>query len=122
MLGWEIMIERGTNKAPFETPLKGQLVANWLTSLGGMRWLDRLVESGHAVDLGGNGYPCRYVLGVGTLLRVLRSGTPQAEGPPVIGDDYYLPGNWTGRNRLELEVLQAADPLELLLVEVWDQS
>lgn len=122
MLGWEIMIERGANKAPYEVPLKGQLVATWMTGPGGTRWLDRLVESGHAVDLGGNGYPFRYVLGVGTLLRVLRSGTRQGDGPPVIGDDYFLPSNWTGKNWLELELLQGADHAELLVVEAWDQS
>ncbi len=116
------MIERGANSAPFEAPLKGQLVASWTTSVGGTRWLDRLVESGHAVDLGGNGYPCRWVLGIGTLLKVLRSGTPRGEASPVVGDDYYLPANWSGKNRLELEQLQSADPLELLIVEAWDQS
>lgn len=122
MLGWEIMIQRGANKAPFDASSKGQLVANWMTGLGGTRWLDDLVKSGHAIDLGGNGYPCRYAIAVGTLLRVLRTGTPQADGPAVIGDDYFLPSNWTGTNHIELEMLQAADPTELLMVEAWDQS
>lgn len=122
MLGWEIMIERGANSAPSESPLKGQLVANWMTGIGGTCWLDRMVESGHAIDLGGNGYPYRYALAVGTLLRTLQSGTPKAEGPPVIGDDYFLPGHWTGRNHIELELLQAADPTELLIVKAWDLS
>ncbi len=122
MLGWEILIERGVNHHPFETPSKGQLVASWMTGLGGTDWLDLLVSSGHAVDLGGNGYPCRYALTVGVLLQTLRTGTPKASGPSVIGDNYYIPSNWTGTNRLELEILQAADPLEILVVEAWDQS
>ena len=93
-----------------------------MTGIGGTCWLDRMVESGHAIDLGGNGYPYRYALAVGTLLRTLQSGTPKAEGPPVIGDDYFLPGHWTGRNHIELELLQAADPTELLIVKAWDLS
>ena len=122
MLGWEIVIQRGAIRHPFEMPPAGELVATWLTGPGGTRWLDELVESKSAIGLGGDGYPCRYALTVGALLVTLKSGTPRAHGPPVIGEDYYLPGNWTGANRIELEVLQAADPTEILLVEAWDQS
>ena len=122
MLGWEIMIFRGANRRPFDVPGSGSLVARWMTGLGGTRWLDRLAEQGGAVVLGGDGYPCRYVLTVGALLSTLKSGTPKAEGSAVVGDDYYLPSNWTGSNSLELEVLQAAQPTEMLVVEAWDQS
>lgn len=122
MLGWEIMIERGANRQPFEVPSIGQLVASWRTGLGGTDWLERLVKSGHAIDLGGNGYPCRYALSVGVLLETLKTGTPAGKGAFAIGDDYYLPSNWTGSSYLELELLQAADPLEILVVEAWDQS
>jgi hypothetical protein len=62
------------------------------------------------------------VLTVAALLSTLRAGTPKGTGSAVIGDDYYLPAGWTGANRIELELLQAADPTELLLVEAWDQS
>ncbi|MDY0006430.1 MAG: hypothetical protein RBS22_06355 [Spongiibacteraceae bacterium] len=122
MLGWQLIIRRGAKRAPFDDSVNEQRVASWRAALGGTRWLDDLVESGHALDLGGNGYPCRYVVAVGTLLEMLQSGTPRSEGASVIGDDYVLPGTWTGDEDIALELLYAADPLELLVVEAWDQS
>ena len=97
-------------------------LATWETGLGGTKWIAQLCTLGQAVDLGGNGYPNRYVIPAGTLARVLQQGVPSHTSPPVIGDDYYLPPNWTGEATIDIERLKSLPPEVLLAVEAWDQS
>lgn len=101
------------NRSPF---------AEWDAGLGGTDWIDRLVAQGKAIDLGGNGYPLKYAAAASTLIEVLRNGPPKHQGPPVVGDDYFLSGGWVGNPRIDLKALEALDPGEILLVEAWDLS
>lgn len=121
MLGWEFFIfrqgEDGRDYARWERAL-----ARWQAGWGGDEWLDDLVSQGAATDLGGNGYPNRYTVRAGALVAMLRDGLPKHDGPPVIGDDYFLPGGWTGNAKIDIARLESLDPIELLLVEAWDQS
>ena len=60
MLGWHISVFRQADDG--SSPAKagseeGVRLAVWQTGLEGLQWLDALVEAGHAIDLGGNGYP-----------------------------------------------------------------
>ncbi len=55
MLGWSISVWKKVEGG--NTPAKGwspgdTLLAAWETSLHGLRWLDQLVEQGHAINLG----------------------------------------------------------------------
>eukprot|EP01031_Cornospumella_fuschlensis_P052725 gene52725-64426_t len=63
MLGWHITIYRqekgGDSPASFEEPT-GMTLAVWQAGLWGLGWINELVEAGHAVCLGGNGYPLKY--------------------------------------------------------------
>jgi hypothetical protein len=122
MLGWEFFVTRQRQGGPIESGAKGQPLARWMAGLGGTKWIDDLVAEGTATDLGGNGYPCRYTVTAGALANVLKHGLPEHKGPPVVGDDYYLPGGWTGNASIDYQAIAALDPAEVLLVDAWDQS
>ena len=63
MLGWNIGVfkqrDDGASPATAESQ-HGTRLAVWQTGLGGRDWLEELVRAGKAINLGGNGYPCRY--------------------------------------------------------------
>jgi hypothetical protein len=75
-----------------------------------------------ATDLGGNGYPKRYTLTASVFAAALKDGIPKHKGPDVFGDDYLLLGVWTGNATIDLELIKALSPDELLEIEAWDQS
>lgn len=113
MLGWLVIVTRHGSNAT---------VARWETSVFGLKWLDDLVESHRAVDLGGNGYPKRYSIAAGVLLPII-SGTLPANGSPlVIGEDYVTPAGWSGTVELNAETANACRLDEQLLIAAWDQS
>jgi hypothetical protein len=116
MLGWELFVTRQSD------PADAKALASWSAGLNGTDWLDELVANGKAADLGGNGYPNRYVVTADVLVAILRAGLPTRDGPLVIGDNYSLPSGWTSEPEIDHERLQSIDPSEILMVEAWDQS
>jgi hypothetical protein len=122
MLGWQIDIHRQVPGESPENPTKESLLATWTTSLGGLDWLDVLVKEGKAVDLGGNGYPCRYTATAANVLPKISSGPPHHKGSLVIGDNYVLPGGWVGKARIDHSKISQCLPDEQLIIEAWDQS
>lgn len=122
MLGWEFFIARQIGNGEDARRAEAPLLASWMAGVGGTEWLDGLVSAGVATHLDGNGYPTRYSIPAGALVGVLGHGLPRHDGPLVIGDDYVLPGGWTGNAKVDLDGLQSLAPNELLLVEAWDQS
>lgn len=122
MLGWEFFITRQIRNGADAQKANEPLLASWLAGVGGTKWLDDLVSAGVAIHLDGNGYPTRYSIPVGALIEVLSDGVPRHKGPLVVGDDYVLPGGWTGNARIDLVSLKSLASNELLLVEAWDQS
>jgi hypothetical protein len=64
MLGWNLSVYRQadnrTSPATKESATNARL-AVWQTGVGGLTWLDELVKEGKAINLGGNGYPDRYI-------------------------------------------------------------
>ena len=116
MLGWEIFVYRCPEAK------QGDLVARWMTSISGLKWLDQLVMDGKAFDLGGNGYPCKYNVSADVLLPIITSGLPANNSPLVIGEDYVLPANWSGDIVWDREAALDCQPGDLLTIEAWDQS
>lgn len=117
MLGWEFFVTRKG-----EEEEEGPALVSWMAGLSGRDWLKDLVREGMATDLGGNGYPCRYLIPVKHLRDALAKGIPSGGGPLVIGDDYAMPAGWHGAIKVDLPRLRALDADEELLVEAWDQS
>ena len=59
MLGWEILISKKVQGSD-----KDLLIASWVTSTGGTRWIEALAEDGKAQFLGENsGYPDLTIFG-----------------------------------------------------------
>jgi hypothetical protein len=125
MLGWHIAVYRqengGERPAAFEEP-RGERIAVWQTRLGGCRWIDRLAEQGHAIDLGGNGYPNRYTATAKHLLPVITAGPPDARERWVAGADDVLTEKWDGTTVVDSQRAAACRPDEWLLIEAWDES
>lgn len=108
---------RQGEEASFEARL-----AQWQTGIFGLSWLDDLTAANKATDLGGNGYPNRYLITAGELLGAISFGVPANDSPQVIGDYYALPRGWGSGLRIKTDVLAACPKDALLIVEAWDQS
>ena len=125
MLGWHISIYRQsddeTSPASFESP-EGERLAVWQTGLGGLDWLKELVNAGLAIDLGGNGYPCRYTATARTLLARIADGPPGARAVWASGVNDILTEKWAGRTVIDDATVAACRQDEWLIVEAWDES
>ena len=93
-----------------------------MTSVFGLKWLDQLVKSNKAIDLGGNGYPNKYAVTAGVLLPIIKAGLPVNDSPLVIGEDYVLPEGWSGDIDWNQQEVLACHGSDQLVVEAWDQS
>ena len=122
MLGWDVLVYRADAVRPRERPWEAAF-ARWSTGLGGLDWIDALVRSGQAEDLGANGgYPCRYRLPARHLLAAIAHGLPAYDGPPVFGNDGVQPAGWNGKLLVDLRQVAACAPDDLLELDAWDQS
>jgi hypothetical protein len=125
MLGWHISIYRqtdgGASPAKNENP-EGARLGVWQTGLGGLDWVYELVEAGKAIDLGGNGYPCRYTATAEHLIPRIINGPPGARQNWASGPEDILTEKWEGKTVLDNAVVAACLPDEWLLIEAWDES
>jgi len=122
MLGWEIFIHRNQPGETPGSPTREVFLGSWMVGLNGLDWLTKLVSEGRAADLGGNGYPERFSISARELRAALANGPPRPKGPDVTGDDYFLPGDWVGRLKMNFEKFAECPDDEQLSVEAWDQS
>ena len=81
MLGWHISVYRQADGG--SSPAKagseeGARIAVWQTDVWGLQWLDELVETSHAIDLGGNGYPNYSTAQAEHLISRIVGGPPKA--------------------------------------------
>lgn len=122
MLGWSINIWRQLD--PPDTPAfkRRGFIAGWKTTLEGIKWLNALVAEGKAKNLGGDGYPLTYKTSTSVIAAQLATEPPKHPGPVTIGEDYYLPSEWTGDFELDKSELARCSPDEELLIEAWDLS
>jgi hypothetical protein len=123
MLGWWISIYK---QVDFDNPEKDARkkeyrLATWESAVNGIRWLDKLVEKDEAAK-SGDGYPFRYRVEAKHVLPVISLGPPKQDGPLVIGDDYVLPGSWTGEVKMNDKNIADCSLDESLIIEVWDLS
>ena len=127
MLGWGISVHKqkvgGESPATFLTP-EGTRVAAWQTGIGGLDWLEELVRAGKAIDLGGNGYPCRYTARAQYLMSEI------VDSPPMARDNWLCDpwdvitdaDKWEGKTVVDRDAVALCRPDEWLLVEAWDES
>ncbi|HTE20052.1 MAG TPA: hypothetical protein VK689_16935 [Armatimonadota bacterium] len=124
MLGWSIYIYRqDLIKEPQAVwPRERGQTASWLAGWGGLDWLDALVEKGDATYLGGDGYPLKYTALAANVLPLIARGPPKHDAPLVIGDDYIMPGGWTGEFKVFRWRVMRCPSDTLLQIHAWDQS
>lgn len=126
MLGWHVSVYRktrgGRRPAKFGSRA-GALLAQWQGGLGALSWLDELVRTGQATDLGGNGYPVRYTLRCELARPVVLAGPPEAREQWVFdAGDVIDSSLWRGRTHVDVEAFASVSASEWLIVEAWDES
>jgi len=126
MLGWHVSVYRKVRAR--ERPARfgsrsGALLAQWQGGLGALSWLDELVRTGQAIDLGGVGYPNRYTVRCQLARPVVLGGPPEAREPWVFGvGDVIDSSVWKGRTHVDEEEFASVPAREWLIVEAWDDS
>lgn len=125
MLGWLISVFRQTDSG--SSPARadsgeGARLAVWQTGLGGLDWLDELVKRGHAIDLGGDGYPLRYTARAEHLIPRIAGGPPEARQTWMSGPEDIITDQWAGKTVIDRTAADACGPDEWLLVVAWDES
>lgn len=124
MIGWMIVIAALTTEER-DAPLrysKAAVLAKWEVSLGGIHWLNKLIEDGKATQLTAGGYPNRYTALASAVLPLLTKGIPSHKDVAILGDDYVMPAGWIGDLSMDLEKIAACPGDQLLTIEAWDLS
>jgi hypothetical protein len=125
MLGWHITVYRqthgGASPATAESP-PGKRLAVWQTGLGGLDWINELVKNGEAINLGGNGYPCRFTATAKHLIPAVINKPPGARDAWTCGESDVLTEEWEGKTVIDRCAAAGCSPDEWLLVEAWDES
>ena len=125
MLGWHISIYRQTDDGALPATaesLTGTRLAVWQTGLGGLDWVRELLKAGKAIDLGGQGYPCRYTATAENLIPRIVDEPPGARRIWTSGVNDILSEKWEGKTVIDRAAAAACRGDEWLLIEAWDES
>ena len=80
------------------------------------------MKAGKAIDLGGNGYPCRFTATAEYLIPRIIDEPPGAKPTWSSGLHDILTEKWEGKTVLDRVACVACRPDEWLLIEAWDES
>ena len=131
MLGWWIAIRK---------PSSDSAIAHWEANLGGLDWLNKLVEEKRATCQRKGDYPSLYTAKAKDILPILQEGPPhvmkhinwielednaEAEDKEKViecGGKKWIDGGKIPRIKISQDEMATCDQDELLTVEVWDLS
>lgn len=125
MLGWHINIYKqvGDGSLPATSGTSaGRLLSDCHAGISGLDWISELVRTGHAIDLGGNGYPFRYTVRMGALRTLLSDGAPENPEATASETAEEFPRPKQGRVALDLRSIAECHRDEWLIIEAWDES
>lgn len=100
----------------------GGALAIWQASPDGKMWIDELTAGGHALYLGGNGYPHSYSAPAAKLIPYLYPSPPHVREFWSHDEGDVLTGDGPRQTKINATLIAECDPDEWLLVEVWDES
>ena len=129
MLGYWIVVSTQTpEERDAIIDRKKSVLAEWETGVGGIRWLEKLVEEGKASKLRGDGYPNRYTSTADIVLPLITGDAikPADDGIWVFGmdegEEYAQPPGWIGKVNLRPESIRTCPTDAALTIDAWDQS
>ncbi len=129
MLGYWIVVSTQTpEERDAIIDRKKSVLAEWETGVGGIRWLEKLVEEGKASKLRGDGYPNRYTSTADIVLPLITGDAikPADDGIWVFGmdegEEYAQPPGWMGKVNLRPESIRTCPTNAALTIDAWDQS
>lgn len=129
MLGYWIVVSTQTpEERDAIIDRKKSVLAEWETGVGGIRWLEKLVEEGKATKLRGDGYPNRYTAKAADVLPLIDGGGIQPPKDSVWifgmdeGEEYAQPPGWMGKVNLRPESIRTCPTDAALTIDAWDQS
>lgn len=125
MLGWHISVYRtpadAHPPASTNTPARTR-IGVWQTGLGGLDWIDALIQSGKGRQTKAGGYPNSYLIAASHIVPVILEGPPEARSVWLCEPGAVLNDKWVGKTMIDEVAVKQCATDELLLVEAWDES
>jgi hypothetical protein len=97
-------------------------LAVWQAGWRGLHWIDELVKARKAINLGGDGYPCRYTLTAEHVIAQIAQSPPEARTTWAYDATDIITEKWEGKTAIDHGALDRCRPNEWLLIEAWDES